>query len=206
MNEEQNVPPTPPAGRSYPAEDALPTYPTSIPTAPQVDPHGYGNQGAEWAPLRKFDFVEACGRYWKGYVRFRGRAGIAEYWTAIIAMGVAAGLVGLIPIIGQIAGLAFIIPTISYGVRRLHDANLSGWFILLPSALSVVAFFFVVKSFLSVDVTELSQYADVAATEAALSSMDASSLLIGFGLWLLSFIVHIAMMCLPPKPAGVRFD
>lgn len=206
MSTNSSFPSGEPAGTATPAE-GLPSYSaSSIPTAPQVDPHAWQSQSNEWEPLRKFDFVEACGRYWKGYARFRGRAGIAEYWTAIVAMSVAAGIIGLIPLIGQVAGLAFILPTYAYGVRRLHDANLSGWFIIAPLALSVTGFFFVLKSLLSLNTTEILRYADEATSQISFSSMDTTSLLIGMAFSVVAFIAHIVLMCLPPKQAGVRFD
>lgn len=87
----------------------------------------------EWAltPLQK-------------YAQFSGRAPRAEYWWfylfAIIAYIVIAmidsiiglSLVGPYGILTGLLWLSLIIPTISVGVRRLHDTNRTGWWILAP--------------------------------------------------------------------------
>ena len=37
---------------------------------------------------------------------------------------------GFFGILGGLAGLALFLPSLAYGVRRLHDIDKSGWFIL----------------------------------------------------------------------------
>ncbi|MGH2666228.1 DUF805 domain-containing protein [Flavobacterium sp.] len=80
----------------------------------------------------------------ENYANFNGRARRSEYWyytlanfiLAIIAMildgvlGLGFGKFGYGPIYGLLF-LATIIPSIAVAVRRLHDVNKSGWFILL---------------------------------------------------------------------------
>lgn len=72
------------------------------------------------------------------YVTFKGRASRAEYWwfylfTFIIGLiaGFIDGMIG-ISIISKIASLAFILPGLAAAVRRCHDTNHSGWWILCP--------------------------------------------------------------------------
>jgi len=63
----------------------------------------------------------------KKYVVFKGRARRREFWIFFFVNLV----LGLIPIIGQIISLLTCLPSISVGVRRLHDTNRSGFWILL---------------------------------------------------------------------------
>ena len=87
----------------------------------------------EWAklPLQK-------------YVDFKGRAPRAEYWWYTLAVIVAAiivsvieGMLGLGASVGPygpvslILMLALLLPGLGVTVRRLHDTNRSGWWILV---------------------------------------------------------------------------
>lgn len=80
----------------------------------------------------------------KKYAVFSGRASRAEYWyfflySIFIAFGLALieALLGTVyatdeNILSNIYQLAMIIPSITVGVRRMHDVNKSGWFVLIP--------------------------------------------------------------------------
>lgn len=85
------------------------------------------------------EFIEA----WKdvvlkNYANFSGRLGRGGYWR-FVAVNVAIVILGLI--LTRIASilvilligfyLAILIPSISAGVRRLHDTGKSGWMILI---------------------------------------------------------------------------
>jgi uncharacterized membrane protein YhaH (DUF805 family) len=83
----------------------------------------------------------------KKYAVFTGRARRKEYWmfflfNFIIAFvfGFVEGLLGGPGIIGNIYLLATLIPAIAAGVRRMHDTDHSGWWLLLP----IVNFIFAV--------------------------------------------------------------
>lgn len=71
------------------------------------------------------------------YAGFTGRARRSEYWfwylATFIAYVIAAILDGILGInlFVIIVALAVIVPTIAVGVRRLHDTDKSGWFILI---------------------------------------------------------------------------
>ncbi|MGV6839696.1 MAG: DUF805 domain-containing protein [Planktomarina sp.] len=84
-------------------------------------------------------FMEAVKTCLSKYVTFSGRASRSEFWwfylfTIIVSVvaGVVDGAVGTAGLVGMIANLALILPTISAGVRRMHDTNRSGWWILVP--------------------------------------------------------------------------
>ena len=71
------------------------------------------------------------------YADFSGRARREEFWYFMIfnlIVSAVVGLVAAIPVanvVASIISLAILIPTIAVAVRRLHDANYSGWWLLL---------------------------------------------------------------------------
>ena len=75
----------------------------------------------------------------KKYAVFSGRARRKEYWmfflfNLIIAfvLGFVEGLAGGPGVLGNLYALAVLIPGIAVGVRRMHDTDHSGWWLLLP--------------------------------------------------------------------------
>ncbi len=74
---------------------------------------------------------------WKKYVTFSGRARRKEYWMfvlfnilASIAVGVVDGILGTV-MLGSLYSLAVLLPGLAVCVRRLHDTDRSGWWILI---------------------------------------------------------------------------
>ena len=81
----------------------------------------------------------------KKYATFGGRATRQEYWMFVlfhvIALVVALVIDGILGTYGLVYGLyslASFIPMLAAGVRRLHDGNHSGWWMLI----SIVALIF----------------------------------------------------------------
>ncbi|MBY0338260.1 MAG: DUF805 domain-containing protein [Acetobacteraceae bacterium] len=80
------------------------------------------------------------------YARFHGRARRAEYWWFMLfvvlshligsALDMAVSALAPFPVFGTLISLALLIPSLSAAVRRLHDANRSGWWLLLPAGLA----------------------------------------------------------------------
>jgi uncharacterized membrane protein YhaH (DUF805 family) len=74
----------------------------------------------------------------KKYVDFTGRARRAEYWYFTLFSSIASIILMVIgyainvPFLTNIYSLAVFIPTIAVGVRRMHDVNRSGWYLLIP--------------------------------------------------------------------------
>ncbi|WP_330442362.1 DUF805 domain-containing protein [Flavobacterium sp. C4GT6] len=71
------------------------------------------------------------------YVNFNGRARRSEYWyftlcNVLISIFLAIiGYVLELNFIGDIYSLAVLLPGLAVAVRRLHDVNKSGWFLLI---------------------------------------------------------------------------
>jgi uncharacterized membrane protein YhaH (DUF805 family) len=81
------------------------------------------------------DFVTAAKTCFAKYFDAKGRATRPEYWwfylLYVIAYIVAALLASELVIIVYVA---FLIPLIMAGIRRMHDTGRSGWFLLIPIA------------------------------------------------------------------------
>lgn len=74
----------------------------------------------------------------KNYVGFQGRAQRKEFWYFSlfnnVSIAVAATIFDAFRV-GNLTNLVFLglfLPAIAVGVRRLHDTNRSGWWVLLP--------------------------------------------------------------------------
>ena len=93
------------------------------------------------APVRSFgEAVRSCLRR---YATFDGRAGRPEYWwfflfamLVFFALSIVDGAVlgtgpGQIPVLGTLAQLALFLPSLAVSVRRLHDRDMVGWWVLL---------------------------------------------------------------------------
>ncbi len=72
------------------------------------------------------------------YAVFEGRAGRAEYWWFFLAnliisfvLQAIAGVSNALLILAVVYSLAVLIPGLAVAVRRLHDTNKSGWWILI---------------------------------------------------------------------------
>jgi len=74
----------------------------------------------------------------KNYAGFDGRARRKEYWMFTLVTTIISVILSVIgqtmelPYLDSFYSLAVLLPTIAVGVRRMHDTNRSGWFILIP--------------------------------------------------------------------------
>ncbi|MFC8304558.1 DUF805 domain-containing protein [Specibacter sp. NPDC057265] len=128
-----------------PAGYFAPPNPSPQPQPPQPQP-----QESLAGPLYGAGPVQAFKRFFIKYASFAGRASLSEYWWSRLFLG--AGLVAFmflaqlgadrqsdelsafgsfVMFIFVICFLGIIVPNLAISFRRLHDANLSGWFILL---------------------------------------------------------------------------
>jgi len=80
----------------------------------------------------------------KKYLVFNGRARRMEYWMFFlfnliisIALGVVDGMLGTINMqygigmLGLVYALAVLLPSLAVTIRRLHDTDRSGWWVLI---------------------------------------------------------------------------
>jgi len=72
------------------------------------------------------------------YFDFNGRARRAEFWWYILVVLIVAVILNVIDsiihlggILGGLWSLAMLLPNLGVAVRRLHDINRSGWWILI---------------------------------------------------------------------------
>lgn len=80
----------------------------------------------------------------KKYAVFTGRARRKEYWMFFLVniiigfvLGAFEGIMGLDTgdkknILSGLYSLAVLVPGVAVGIRRMHDINRSGWFIIIP--------------------------------------------------------------------------
>jgi uncharacterized membrane protein YhaH (DUF805 family) len=84
-------------------------------------------------------FQEAVTTCFSKYVGFQGRAARPEYWYWVlfvvivaVVLQILAGIIGsLMTVIGVLFQLATILPGIAVAVRRLHDIDKTGWWLLI---------------------------------------------------------------------------
>lgn len=100
------------------------------------------------------------------YADFNGRSRRAEYWqfwAFQVVVGVVLGIIGAgsknpLALISALFSLAMIIPNLAVAIRRFHDTNRTGWWVLFPSAvacLMTIVFFTVVGSNMSESLQDL---------------------------------------------------
>ncbi|WFE51909.1 DUF805 domain-containing protein [Micromonospora sp. WMMD1155] len=89
-------------------------------------------------------FIDAVKSVLSKYVGFTGRARRSEYWwfalfTVLVSIvaSILDGALGLdfegstTGLIGLVASLALLLPSLAVGVRRLHDTDRTGWWLLI---------------------------------------------------------------------------
>lgn len=122
----------------------------SYPPVPQPA-YGQGGPPRLDLPLYGATLGQAFGRFWKKYATFTGRASRSEYWWVVlvnVAVSIVLSLIGLgiyggdldamnssmtgaDDILGYLWTLATLVPSLAVTVRRLHDVDRSGWWILI---------------------------------------------------------------------------
>lgn len=172
-------------------------------------------------------FPEACKRFFFKYATFTGRASRSEFWWAVLMyelVGIAIGIIfsffstTAATAASTIWLLACIVPFIAVGIRRLHDANRPGVWILLPTVSYAVAelvsllwlmpifnkimamFSQLEGSYMSISSQQL-EYLGIQIVHAITTPLLLSAV---FGLAFL--ISAIVLMVGRTNPAGVRFD
>ncbi|WP_431196966.1 DUF805 domain-containing protein [Pseudomonas entomophila] len=112
--------------------------------APQAATAGNGTIAGTTAVSSGNAYLEVM----KKYAVFKGRARRKEYWMFVlfnllitIAIGIVDNAIGTKPLLGLVYNLAIMIPSIAVAVRRVHDNDHSGWWLLVP----IVGLVFLIK-------------------------------------------------------------
>ena len=83
-------------------------------------------------------FTEAIKDGFDHYTKFDGRAARPAYWwwflfSILVAIGanIIDAILGTWGVVNGLAALALLLPGLSVSIRRLHDTDHSGWWILI---------------------------------------------------------------------------
>lgn len=77
------------------------------------------------------DAIQSCFRQ---YIGFAGRAARSEFWyfqLFAVLVGVGASIVDRTGALGGLISLALLLLSLAVSVRRLHDTDRSGWWLLI---------------------------------------------------------------------------
>ena len=78
-------------------------------------------------------FVELCSQPLRQYATFTGRARRKEYWYFFLVCILIGGVFSVIhPALYGLFWLAVLLPSLAVGVRRLHDTDRTGWWLIVP--------------------------------------------------------------------------
>jgi len=99
---------------------------------------------------RQVGFGDAVSLFFKNYANFQGRSSRGAFWWWFLASFIIGLVLGFIDgmimagqssyssssmppigILGGLFSLATLIPNIALGIRRLHDTDKSGWWLLI---------------------------------------------------------------------------
>ena len=83
-------------------------------------------------------FAESISTCFRKYIVFSGRAQRSEYWwfflftfVTSVVLGIIGSLAPVLQFLEWVFSLAVLLPSLAVTVRRLHDTNRTGWWILL---------------------------------------------------------------------------
>ena len=85
------------------------------------------------------NFGEAIKFGFSNYANFQGRSQRSGFWWWFLFQALVTAAFNILSggdssnffgILGGLASLGLVLPSLAYSVRRLHDINKSGWFIL----------------------------------------------------------------------------
>lgn len=75
----------------------------------------------------------------KNYANFSGRARRSEYWSFVLPNYIVLMILRVVGIhslslhiLASLLSLVLFLPTIAVGIRRMHDIDKCGWYILIP--------------------------------------------------------------------------
>ena len=144
---------------------------TSQPSAAPAGGYGYAAPAATGA----YDFKTAM-------FQFEGRLRRSHFWITWAILFVAGIVLGFIPILGTLIGLALLWPQTAMQVKRLHDMGRTGWWVLAPYGANLIM----------IIVTFATMFGTIAMNAEALENEDPAAIMAlfgSFGLVALIFVV-----------------
>ena len=79
------------------------------------------------------NFQTAIRSGFQNYTNFKGRSSRAEYWWwALFTVILSILLSSVNDSLGNLGSLVTLLPSIAVAIRRVHDVDSVGWFILVP--------------------------------------------------------------------------
>ena len=79
------------------------------------------------------NFQTAIRSGFQNYTNFKGRSSRAEYWWwALFTVILSILLSSVNDSLGNLGSLVTLLPSITVAIRRVHDVDRVGWFILVP--------------------------------------------------------------------------
>ncbi|WP_052323069.1 DUF805 domain-containing protein [Bifidobacterium sp. 7101] len=169
------------------------------PAYPYADA-GYNGEPPLNAPWYGIDFVNACKRFFVKYTVFSGRASRGEFWWAFLMIFLINLAISIISsgstFVGRILSLlvtiGLFIPNLAVSIRRLHDTNMSGFWILLPFVSELVGSIPLIFAIVAI----------------ADGHPESSLSLLGLGVLIViaGTVAGIILLARPSDPRGARFD
>jgi uncharacterized membrane protein YhaH (DUF805 family) len=156
-------------------------------------------------------FTQAVGSVLRQYATFTGRARRSEYWwfylftfLVSIAASVVDAVLGVVirndlGVVSLLSSLAFLLPSIAVGVRRLHDTGRTGWWMLLPLVPGLLAFV------LAIPALFLGIFSAANGETGVLPVLTIAIFLLGLVLAIAAGIVLIVFFCLDSKPGPNKY-
>ncbi len=83
----------------------------------------------------------------ENYINFNGRIARHQFWMVVLYSALIGTVLDIIPMLGYAYAIALAIPAVCMFIRRLHDFDVSGWWVI---ALAVIATLIPILGFLFV--------------------------------------------------------
>jgi len=83
----------------------------------------------------------------ENYINFNGRISRHQFWMVVLYSALIGTVLDIIPMLGYAYAIALAIPSVCMFIRRLHDFDVSGWWVI---ALAVIATIIPILGFLFV--------------------------------------------------------
>ncbi|KAB8287383.1 DUF805 domain-containing protein [Bifidobacterium avesanii] len=158
-------------------------------------------------PWYGIKFGAAIKRLFRKAFVHTGRASRGEFWWALLFIGLLSVAITLITtplgsvgtIIGYVWQIISYVLVLFVGIRRLHDTNRSGWFMLLPIGADVLDT--VIGLIYEEPINDMIAYGGIEASAGTMGIIIGTAIVI-----IVATIVGIVMLAGRSKPEGARFD